>query len=560
MSSQAILGFEHVGVVVTAELQRRCFGHQAPHPAIGRDQLRHRVLAATRRPARSNRERAVLPGSTPVSVTTARTASKIRSGRPETRNRFRHYTSTVGSNPSSVSDRPAATFQAMSMRSSSTTSRSDRPPSDCKTITVAITSAGTDGRPRPDGNKSANNTSGNRRRRCSAKNPPPTRGHQIAAQRRRVQQLRFAPSCPAPHRLFDPTRKRQHPDRNCSASRFLATRQDNRDSPKAIRGAVHGLGGAGAALDTARETLTRRALREQIIVESAGKSVATSTPSDDRCSRESLYAPVVPDAHPETVTALFTDVVGSTLLRARLGDLAADVRMVELERASRYEVEHVGGTVVKSLGDGVMAVFSSAAAAVKAAVAIQRVSRRLSGAVDAITLHVGISSGDMIREGSDWQGTAAIEASRLSAAASAGEILVAESAVHLPRGRSAHTLTLLGMRVLHGFDSPVGVYVVDWNSEDDEALPHVLAEAASGMFIGREAELAFCQEALDATAGQHPKALLIVGEPGVGKTRLAAAVAGAPLYQMALLSCTDIAKRALKHRFSDSGGVSPFAR
>ncbi len=72
--------------------------------------------------------RAVRAASTPVSATTSRTASKIRSGRPEARSRFRQYTSTVGSNPSSVSDRPAATFQAMLVRSSRNASRSDKPP------------------------------------------------------------------------------------------------------------------------------------------------------------------------------------------------------------------------------------------------------------------------------------------------------------------------------------------------------------------------------------------------------------------------------------------------
>ena len=59
----------------------------------------------------------------------------------------------------------------MLVRSSRTASRSDSPRSDCSTITVAITSPGIDGRPRPEGNRSANIASGNNRRRCSARNP-----------------------------------------------------------------------------------------------------------------------------------------------------------------------------------------------------------------------------------------------------------------------------------------------------------------------------------------------------------------------------------------------------
>jgi hypothetical protein len=89
------------------------------------------------------------PESTPVAATTWRTASKIRRGRSEARMRWRQYTSTVGWNPSSSSRSPQATFQAMSRRSALTASRSLKPSSACNTITLATTSTGTDGWPRP---------------------------------------------------------------------------------------------------------------------------------------------------------------------------------------------------------------------------------------------------------------------------------------------------------------------------------------------------------------------------------------------------------------------------
>ena len=106
---------------------------------------------------------------TPDSFTTSRTASNIRSGRSEARSLLRQRTSTVGWKPSSSRARPAATFQAMEVRSISQASRSESPSKACKTITVAITSAGTDGRPRPVGNRSSNSASGNTLWRCSAK-------------------------------------------------------------------------------------------------------------------------------------------------------------------------------------------------------------------------------------------------------------------------------------------------------------------------------------------------------------------------------------------------------
>jgi hypothetical protein len=135
------------------------------------------VTASSRTVASSTRR--VLAPIAPVASTTARTASKIRSGCSLARSLLRHKVSTVGWNPSSSSESPAATFQAMFVRSWCAASRSERPSKAWSTITVATTSAGTDGRPRPDGNRSAKYSSANSAFRYSAKNaftePPGTR-------------------------------------------------------------------------------------------------------------------------------------------------------------------------------------------------------------------------------------------------------------------------------------------------------------------------------------------------------------------------------------------------
>src|SRR4029077_9705060 len=128
------------------------------------------------------------------------------------------------------------------------------------------------------------------------------------------------------------------------------------------------------------------------------------------------YAAGVASPRPETVTVLFTDVVGSTAFRTRVGDARADVRLFELERVSRDVVAGHGGEVVKGLGDGVMATFASAVAALDAAVALQILVDRFYRAA-GLQLRFGLSSGDMVREAMDWHGPAAIEASRLCAEA-----------------------------------------------------------------------------------------------------------------------------------------------
>jgi class 3 adenylate cyclase len=197
-------------------------------------------------------------------------------------------------------------------------------------------------------------------------------------------------------------------------------------------------------------------------------------------------------ARPETVTVLFTDVVGSTAWRARVGDEVADVRTVELERASRQVVDSMGGSVVKGVGDGVMATFGSAVAGLDAAAGLQGVARRLAVGGDQLSLRLGVSTGDMVREGEDWLGAAAIEASRLCAEAAGGSVLVADATVRLSRGAS-HPLRFVGERVLRGFETPVEVYELVLEVAGDASLPAALTVAASAALVGRRAELALAR-------------------------------------------------------------------
>ena len=110
------------------------------------------------------------PRNMPVAAMTSATASNTRSGRPEAAIRLRQYTSVDGSKLIWVSDRPQATFHRISNFSASAVCGSDRSYSSLSTSTDPTRSAGSDGRPVRDGNKSAVNESGNSSRRCSAKN------------------------------------------------------------------------------------------------------------------------------------------------------------------------------------------------------------------------------------------------------------------------------------------------------------------------------------------------------------------------------------------------------
>src|SRR5262249_59118086 len=129
-----------------------------------------------------------------------------------------------------------------------------------------------------------------------------------------------------------------------------------------------------------------------------------------------------------TATILFTDLVGSTAQRAQLGEEAADALGHEYDHLLAGAVTAHHGTVVKSVGDGIMATFPGAADAVAAAVAIQQAAdwhNRRAAAVP-LAVRVGISLGDVALEQGDCFGTPVIEAARLCAAAEGGQILVAD--------------------------------------------------------------------------------------------------------------------------------------
>ena len=167
----------------------------------------------------------------------------------------------------------------------------------------------------------------------------------------------------------------------------------------------------------------------------------------------------------QTATILVSDLVGSTDLRVALGEERAEVLRRTHDGLLTDAVTANGGTVVKGLGDGVLALFSGAAEAVGAAVAIQQAIdahvRRHPD--DRLSVRIGISAGDVTLEDGDCFGTPVVEASRLCAEAGGDEILVADLVRLLARGRGDHEFVPAGDRDLKGLPDPVPVALVTWS-------------------------------------------------------------------------------------------------
>jgi len=130
--------------------------------------------------------------------------------------------------------------------------------------------------------------------------------------------------------------------------------------------------------------------------------------------RADLYAVSLVGLRSGTWAVLFTDMVGSTDQRVRLGDRAGDSLRHEHDTIVRQAALRTGGEIVKGTGDGSMVAFPGAADAIAAGIAIQQgVERRNARAEEPLAVRVGISLGDLVFEADDLHGLAANEAARV---------------------------------------------------------------------------------------------------------------------------------------------------
>jgi len=263
------------------------------------------------------------------------------------------------------------------------------------------------------------------------------------------------------------------------------------------------------------------------LVEQIRAGETTPQPVAPSLSDSPPPAPPVPAAAAErttgTVTLLFTDQVGSTETLQRLGDEEGErLRRAHFGLLREAAALH-GGEEVKNLGDGLMVAFVSAVDAVACAITIQQaVDRTGAGGDPAFAVRIGLNVGEPIRDEGDYFGTPVVIAKRLCDAGAPGQILASEVVRALVGTRGGFTYRTLQPVALKGVAEPVPACEVIWDASTEQRipLPPLLAGEDRSAFVGRSDAAAALEAAWAAVREGGFRAVLVAGEPGIGKTRL----------------------------------------
>jgi class 3 adenylate cyclase len=237
------------------------------------------------------------------------------------------------------------------------------------------------------------------------------------------------------------------------------------------------------------------------------------------------------------VTVLFADLKGSMeLLADRDPEEARKLLDPVLERMMEA-VHPYEGTVNQVMGDGIMALFGAPIShedhAVRACYAALRMQRRVNVYADEIQqqggtpvqIRVGVNSGEVVVRAirtdlhMDYSavGQTTHLAARLEQMAKPGSSLITGATLNLAEGYVQ--ARPLGAVPVKGLEAPTPVYELTGTVPTRSRLQ---ASAARGLtrFVGRDSELQQLTQALEHAAVGHGQAVAVVGEPGVGKSRL----------------------------------------
>lgn len=301
------------------------------------------------------------------------------------------------------------------------------------------------------------------------------------------------------------------------------------------RGLMRRLAAAGdrSAAIRVYERLSRRLRDELRIAPSrATRELAEAlreseeTPSVAGGERVSAAPATITAPAAAVVTLLFTDLVGSTQILQEVGDDEAE-RLRRLHFGLLRDVASTfSGLEVKNLGDGLMVAFPSAVNAVACAIGIQQAVHRHNArhGDNRLQVRVGLNVGEPIRDEDDYFGTSVVVAKRLCDQADGGQILASELLRALVGSRGSFAFRSCGPLALKGIAEPLAACEIVWEPAEERQipLPAAFLMEESAPLLGRDAQLTWLQSRWEEAAHGRRRVVVLGGEPGIGKTRLAA--------------------------------------
>jgi predicted ATPase/class 3 adenylate cyclase len=229
-------------------------------------------------------------------------------------------------------------------------------------------------------------------------------------------------------------------------------------------------------------------------------------------------------------TFLLTDIEGSTRLwEEHAGAMGA--ALAQHDRLLRGAIEARGGQVIKTTGDGMLAVFVSPLDAIEAALAMQRALRDAPwGETGPLRVRAALHAGAAESRDGDFFGPALNRVARILAIGHGGQVICSAVAAVLARDALPASVELvdLGSHRLRDMDRPEQVFQVTVDDLPRSFPPlRSLSTRRSNLpvpltsFVGREKELADV-----ATLVGHNRLVTLIGTGGTGKTRLMTEAAG----------------------------------
>lgn len=273
-------------------------------------------------------------------------------------------------------------------------------------------------------------------------------------------------------------------------------------------------------------------------------------------------APAGPVVERRQLTVMFVDLVGSTALATGLDAEDMHELLQAYRQAVRRVVEAAGGHAAGFPGDGVVVCFGwpealedAAERAVRAGLEVlQSIGRIAAPDGRPLAARAGIATGVVVVDGSKGDadsltgGTPNL-AARLQSAAEPGDLVIAAGTRELVGDRFA--IEDLGPREIKGLPAPVPVFrVIGERSAVSRFEARQVGSPAP--MVGRDGELAMLAERWSRVLDGEGQAVLLTGEPGIGKSRVSAA-----LVETVLAGAGDAEITLLRYQTSPQQGDSP---